>query len=130
MKRLLTLLSVVALGGCATPYRAIEDTGGMGGYYHERLAEDTFRVAFLGNGFTHYKRAHDFAFLRTAEICKQLGYTDFVVEGQEDRAGTSIIDMGSTSYTRGSVYDYGSSASYLWNHYHLQQQYASVKAWY
>jgi len=112
MKKTLTFLLLVAVGGCATPYRAIEDTGGMGGYYHQRLADDTFKVVFSGNGFTEYKRAHDFALLRAAEICHELGYTHFVKEGQEDRSRTSVVDMGSTSYTSGSVYGYGDSASY------------------
>lgn len=112
MKKMLILLLFVALGGCATPYQAIEDTGGMGGYYHQRLAEDTFKVVFSGNGFTEYKRAHDFALLRAAEICNKLGYTHFVIKGQEDRSHTSIVDMGSTSYTSGSIYGSDDLASY------------------
>ena len=104
---------MLLITGCATPYKSIEDTDGRGGYYHQRLSEDTFRVVFEGNGFTEYKRAYDFALLRVAEICVQLGYTHFVLEGQDDTTTVTDVDMGSTSYTSGSLYGYGDSASFF-----------------
>lgn len=109
MYKIAFLMTLVFLFGCATPYQKIGDTGG---YQHLKLAEDVYRVTFLGNGFTEYNRAYDFALLRAAEIGKELGYSHFTVEGQEDCSGTTVVDMGSTSHTSGSVYAYGGSASY------------------
>jgi len=112
MNKFLSLLFVTFISGCAsypTPYQEICETGG---YYHQRLAKDTYKVVFRGNGFTEYRRAYDFALLRAAEICDQLGYTHFVIEGQDDKTSTTVVDLGSTSYTSGSLYGYGGSASY------------------
>jgi len=89
------------LGCTATPYQELGDTGG---YYHQRLHENIFKVGFRGNGFTNYKRAKDFAFLRVAEICDQLDFTYFVIEGQNDVSASTTIDTGSTSYTSGFLY--------------------------
>lgn len=109
MYKIAFLLTLVFLIGCATPYQKLGDTGG---YQHLKLGEDVYRVTFRGNGFTKYKRAYDFALLRAAEIGKKLGYSHFTVEGEEDSSKTTIVDMGSTSHTSGSVYGYGNSASY------------------
>ena len=109
MKKNIAVLIVLFIVACATPYQKIGDTGG---FYHLRMDENVFKIGFRGNGFTTYERANDFALLRAAEICKQLGYTHFVLEGQQDRSRTTEVDMGSTSYTSGSVYGYGDTASY------------------
>ena len=114
-KILLCLLFCISvfLTGCASPYQKI---GYGGGYYHQRIKEDAYKVVFRGNGFTERNRAYDFALLRAAEICIQLGYTHFVVEGEEHKTKTTNIDMGSTSYTSGSMYGdssfYGTTETY------------------
>lgn len=110
MKKVLGLLLAISIGGCAspTPYEAIQDTGGMGGYYHQRLGENTYKVIFAGNGFTEQRQAYDFALLRAAEICHQLRYKYFVIEGQDDKTTTHIANLGSTSYTTGQITSFGS----------------------
>ena len=109
MKKLTFLPILLLLLGCATPYQKLGDTGG---YLQQKLAEDVYRITFRGNGFTDYKRANDFALLRAAEIGKKLGYSYLSVEGEEDYYRTTIVDTGSTSYSSGSAYGYGNSASY------------------
>jgi len=109
MRKILALSLVLAISGCASPYQEI---GYGGGYYHQRITEDIYKVGFRGNGFTGFEQTRDFAFLRSAEICAQLGYTHFVIEGQEEKSKETTIDMGSTSYTSGSAYGYGDSISY------------------
>jgi len=65
------------LVGCGpTRYQA---RGATGGYSETRLAEDTFRVSFNGNGYTSSERAEDFALLRSAEIALAYDFPYFVV---------------------------------------------------
>lgn len=110
MIRIFALLSILLIVGCATPYQKLGDTGG---FYHQKMADDVYVIGFRGNGFTEYQRAYDFALLRAAEVCKQLGFSYFSVEGLQDRSRTTIMDMGSTSHTSGSIYGSGSYASYF-----------------
>jgi hypothetical protein len=113
MKRNITLLAGAILltlfVGCATSYQGMGDTGG---YYHQKLSEDIYRIGFRGNGFTPFKRAKDLALLRASEVGSQLGYTYMSVEGSEDLSKTSIVDTGSTSYTTGTAYGYGNTGYY------------------
>jgi hypothetical protein len=69
----LILLGLVALSltGCATAYGPVGITGG---YRSDTLAEDRYRVQFLGNGFSDSETAEDYALLRGAELCQTAGY--------------------------------------------------------
>lgn len=109
MKLLITMILVATLGGCATAYQPMGDTGG---FYHQKVAENSYIIGFKGNGFTDSQRANDFAKLRAAEIGAKLGFTHFVIEGTLDKSRTQIVDMGSTTTTSGNVYGYGNSASF------------------
>lgn len=109
MRKIIVLLALLLCTGCATPYQQIDENGG---YYHQRSGEDFFTVGFQGNEYTDYKTAKDFAILRTAEICKQLGYTHFAVEGQTDRSKTGSTQ--SFGHTSGSIY----SNTYFGNTYY------------
>jgi hypothetical protein len=100
MTRVAVFLLVATVAGCATPYREVDATGG---YSHQRLDENVYKITFQGNSATGYERARDFAFLRAAEVCTELGYTHFLIEGQEDRSEVMSFDTGSASYTSGTV---------------------------
>jgi hypothetical protein len=106
---ILIAISLALLSGCATTY---QDMGDTGGYYHQKIAEDIYRIGFRGNGFTNSKRAKDFAMLRAAEVGQQLEYYYMSVEGQEDLSKTTVVNTGSTSYTTGSVHGSGNSSYY------------------
>jgi hypothetical protein len=103
------ILILLILMGCATPYQKLS---GFGGYLQQKLGEDIYKVTFKGNGYTDYTRAHDLALLRVAEIGRELGYPYLTIEGEEECSRKEVVDMGSTSYTTGSVYGYGNSATY------------------
>jgi hypothetical protein len=92
-----TALVTSVLVACApTPYQPMGDAGG---YYHQKIAENTYIVGFSGNTLTDYQTTYDFAVLRAAEIGEKLQYRYFAIEGQEDKSTTEVVDSGSTSDT-------------------------------
>jgi hypothetical protein len=97
---------IVVLAACSTPYQQV-GTNVAGGFYSERIAENRFVVSFVGNGFTQPKRASDFAMLRAAETTLEYHFTYFAVDGRGDLSRTSMVHMGSTSTTTGTVSPYG-----------------------
>lgn len=109
-KFLLLLLAVpLIVTGCATPYQS---NGFAGGYSETQLAPDVFRIHFRGNGYTSGERAQDFAMLRAADLCVQNGFDCFALLDERDSTSTSAISTPGYSYTTGSVYSYGNSATY------------------
>lgn len=85
MNRLaIALLFGILASGCATTYHQADDTGG---YYQRKVSvpeagnEDTYRVGFLGNGFSNDNDVHAGALRRAEEMGQQLGYKFFSVEG-------------------------------------------------
>jgi hypothetical protein len=85
MHRILFIIAVSAfLAGCAaTPYQPI-GINDEGGYSTTRLGKNRFYVVFEGNENTEVQQAHDYAFLRGAEVTQEYGYSCFSVssEGQ------------------------------------------------
>ena len=111
----LTALVTSFLVACAaTPYQPMGDAGG---YYHQKIAENTYIVGFSGNTLTDYQTTYDFAVLRAAEIGEKLQYRYFAIEGQEDKSTTEVVDSGSTSDTTikshksGKKYDVATTTS-------------------
>lgn len=81
MKRLIVLgLAALSLTGCsAAQLRETLSThygpaGLTGGYRSDTLAEDRYRVQFLGNGYSDSETVEDYAVLRGAELCQSAGY--------------------------------------------------------
>jgi hypothetical protein len=103
------IICAVLFSGCSTTYQSMSDAGG---YYHQKISENIYRIGFRGNGFTNFKKAKDFALLRATEVGNQLGYTYMSIEGSEDLSKTSVINTGSTSYTTGTAYGFGNTAYY------------------
>ena len=104
MKYLAGLFMIALLSSCATPYQT---TGLSGGFSETRLAENIFRVSFIGNGYTRGERAEDFALLRSAELTLEHGYTHFALAGSNTSSETSAVTTPTTSYTTGSAYASG-----------------------
>ena len=111
MKKSFWLMLLVFVGGCTTvtPYQPMGDTGG---YYHQKISENSYVIGFRGNGFTERERADDYARLYAAEVCLKLKFTHFVIEGSADKSSTQVINMGSTTSTSGNAYGYGNSMSF------------------
>jgi hypothetical protein len=97
---LLIVAGLLCAAGCATPYGP---AGLMGGYSNgPRLDALCYWVTFSGNAFTSRARAKDFAMLRAAELCMEMGYNYFRLE---DVAYTEEITASTTpasSTTTGS----------------------------
>jgi hypothetical protein len=65
--RALTLISVIALNGCATPYQPMGSKK-MGGFSESIQPTGEYVVSFLGNNATPTKFLVDYALLRSAEL--------------------------------------------------------------
>jgi len=72
----LAVLSLVVAAGCTTPYGP---RGLTGGYVETRVADDTYVVAFHGNGNTSGDMVWRYWIYRCAELTLQRGYEFFAV---------------------------------------------------
>ncbi|WP_250518570.1 hypothetical protein [Caballeronia sp. ATUFL_M1_KS5A] len=80
---------VVTMTGCATGYQS---QGLTGGFAREvQLDDDTYRVAFNGNGYTSPERAQELMLLRMADVTLSHGHQFFVVLEQNGRIETSSL---------------------------------------
>tara|TARA_B100000795_G_C22551071_1_gene342529 strand:- start:194 stop:667 length:474 start_codon:yes stop_codon:yes gene_type:complete len=95
------LLAVVSIGGCATEY---QKSGFSGGFSEVQLAENRFRVSFMGNGFIGAEKVRNYALLRSAELCLEKGYKYFVIIDENNSIKNSTIDTPVTANTSGSIY--------------------------
>ena len=74
--KILLLIPLLILAGCATPY---QQSSLLGGFKEVRLSENSFRVTFKGNGYTSSDKAANYCLLRCAELCIENGYKHFVL---------------------------------------------------
>jgi hypothetical protein len=100
MKKLLTLIALLLLVGCATPY---QEMGYEGGFRSQHLSPDTFTVQFLGNGFTSQKQAAGFALLRASEITQKTGYRYFTILQDMNQTSVDYAQFSTPGYTHGTV---------------------------
>ena len=107
MKRLLTLIALLLLVGCATPY---QEMGYEGGFRSQHLSPDTFTVQFLGNGFTSQKQAAGFALLRASEITQKTGYRYFMILREMNQTNVDYAQFSTPGYTQGTVNVIGNTA--------------------
>jgi hypothetical protein len=70
------LATLLALGGCTTAY---QPEGTTGGYKDQKLADDTYRVSFFGNGYTPRPVVLKYFLYRCAELTLEHGYAYFKV---------------------------------------------------
>jgi hypothetical protein len=74
MRKIVAIILVVFLSGCATPY---QPAGFAGGFAEVQLDNDVWRVSFKGNGYTDLDRVEELVMLRSAEIALANGFTHF-----------------------------------------------------
>ena len=100
MKKLLLLVLIVSISGCATPYQS---SGFRGGFKDTRLDDNSFMIDFKGNGFTSKERAYDFSLLRSAEITLENGYKYFIVMSENEYSSEYKTQSYSSTDTKVSV---------------------------
>jgi hypothetical protein len=103
MRQIIVLLSLLALGGCATGY---QPQGFTGGFSETRFDTNVWRVVFNGNARTSNERAADFTLLRCAEIALDHGFSHFVVVDSEKSMTTGSYTTPTQSYTHGNATAY------------------------
>lgn len=98
MKKLLFIISALALiAACATPYqRASRQTSN--GYFDAKLQEGMYEVFFNGNQNTSFSKAHDFALLRASEICLENNYSSFEITRQMEDFTEKESETGITLF--------------------------------
>lgn len=78
-------LLVMALLGCATPYRPMDIKGG---YTHTQLGAEIYRVTFRGNFLLAHETARDYALLRSAELAVENGFSHLVIIDERNTPNT------------------------------------------
>jgi hypothetical protein len=111
MQRVLTILVLAALSGCATPYQKV-GTNISGGHSFHRISTDVFVVSFMGNGFTPPRQAADFALLRAAEVALEHRFRFFAILGEFDRSGVDYARFTTPGYTYGTVSTVGNFTTF------------------
>ena len=90
INRIAILLAFVSLAACTTPtpYGPAEGEH-HNGYSDKRLAENRFRVTFLGNSATRRETVEDYLLLHAAEVTRDAGYSWFVFDSRDTQTKTS-----------------------------------------
>ena len=78
---LTALATLLALAGCSTTYREMEQGRGVQAL---QMSPDTWRIEARGNGYTNTNIVKDWMLLKAAETTKQQGGTHFVITEQAD----------------------------------------------
>ena len=81
--RIIAILFVLLLSGCATGYQPKDPNLPTGGYSDIQLDTNVFKITFQVNEFTSIDRATDFTLLRSAELALEHGFNYFVVDAQQ-----------------------------------------------
>jgi hypothetical protein len=83
-------LAACLLSGCmtATPY-APRTEGQRTGYTDRALTQSRYRVTFTGNSATPRETVESYLLLRSAEVTRAAGYTNFVFDTRNTKANHS-----------------------------------------
>lgn len=81
MRKILLLLGMVLLGGCATGYHSAANPilGFAGGYHEQDGPGELIEVSFFGNGFIDREKTGIYLMYRSAEVVKQRGGNHFMM---------------------------------------------------
>ena len=103
-RRLLApLAAALALTACvtATPYQPLR--GSSGGFTEQRIEQNRYRVAFIGNDYTSRQRVENYLLFRAAELTVANGYDGFTIVHRDTDRNVDIRSYGS----RGGFYGGG-----------------------
>ena len=121
MKKVLLILAIVFIQGCATAY---QKQGFSGGYTETQLDTNVFKVNFAGNGYTGRERASDFALLRCAELTLDNGYNYFATIDSNQSTTNSSYTTPTQTYGTATAYGntaYGTSTTYGGQTFHISK---------
>jgi hypothetical protein len=90
--------------GCATAY---QPHGLTGGFEESQVNQNTFRVAFRGNGYTSTNRVEELTLLRSAEICLDRGLPGFVLLRERTDIRNESLWMSSATVSGRHAYAAG-----------------------
>lgn len=76
MNKLLVILLIAVMSGCATNYQR---TGMTGGFDEKQITEDVWQIVFSGNGFTNYETVQTYWLWHCAEFTLDKGYAGFEI---------------------------------------------------
>lgn len=88
---LAAVMLALALAGCATAY---QPEGATGGYTDKKLADDTYRVSFNGNGYTSRQAVEKYFLYRCAELTLKHGYAYFQVFSAKQVSLAPPVEQG------------------------------------
>lgn len=109
--KILSLLLIGFLSGCATSY---QPNGFSGGYSDMKLNKDIYQVTFNGNGYTSGDRVQRFFLRRCAEVTLEQGFDFFALvnqEAQSNQYATGGTYNGTATPSYGGGYNYYGSSS-------------------
>ncbi len=92
MKMILVLI-LVTLSGCATPYQPM---GWKGGYEETPAGDNKYIVEFRGNAHVGKTQARNYALRRAGELCVEKGYRTYDLVGHSTDTRESKIASGQT----------------------------------
>ncbi len=87
MKKLYSILLILLLANCATPYQPQSKwlKKAPGGYSDVKKGDNVFFVTFNANGYTPLENVKDYALLRSAEITIENDFTYFKIDSGESK---------------------------------------------
>ena len=104
-KKILSILLLVLIIGCSTPY---QKAGFKGGYSEIKVNDKTWKVDFKGNGYTSSRTVENFALRRAAELTIEQGYSHFVLSESsvDTKKGINYWSGKARFYTKPSANTY------------------------
>jgi hypothetical protein len=84
-----TIALILAVAGCATTYH--KSIWGGDGYTDEKIAEDTYKVTFSGNGVTERQDVLKMWHQRAATLCGSSGYEHNAIFSEKKSRDTANI---------------------------------------
>lgn len=112
MKNSILIISMLLLlSACATPYKQASKSTAKG-YFDTKLQDKVYDVTFNGNSDTNFKKAKDYALLRSAEVCLENGYQTFqIINTENNSENETALITNTVTYNKGYSYSYSSIAS-------------------
>lgn len=87
--------AALALTACATatPYQPLR--GSSGGFTEQRIEQNRYRVAFVGNDYTSRQRVENYLLYRAAELTVANGYDGFTIVQRATDRDVDVRSYGS-----------------------------------
>lgn len=109
-RRLLApIAAALVLTACATatPYQPLGTRGASGGFTEQRIEQNRYRVAFVGNDYTSRQRVENYLLFRAAELTVANGYDGFTVVQRDTDRKVDFRSYGSPGgFYGGGFYPY------------------------